>query len=131
MFNFSPYVTEMLCLFLIIGRLHDTFFSSFILVLTPRIGLLTISKLAFTEYLPVFLVMFYIIWLVMVITMMDHVIYNASYNLFAALLIEIENGGAQKYFSDAVTHSFEFCCIILLYFPNRAWFWSSNMQWNT
>lgn len=59
--------------------------------------------------------MFYIIWLVMMITMMDHIIYNASYNLFAALLIEIENRGAQKYFSDAESHTSEFCCIIFFY----------------
>lgn len=64
--------------------------------------------------------MFYIIWLVMMVTVTDHVIYNASYNLFAALLIEIENRGAQKYFSDAGAHSSEFCCIIFFYFPNRA-----------
>lgn len=58
----------------------------------------------------------------MMINMMDHVIYNASYNLFAALLIETENRGAQKYFSDAVTHSSEFYCILFFYFPNRTWF---------
>lgn len=55
----------------------------------------------------------------MMITMTDHVIYNASYNLFSALLIEIENRETQKCFSDAVTHSFEFCCIFIFYFANR------------
>lgn len=42
----------------------------------------------------------------MIITIMYHVIYNASYNLFAALLADIENKGAQNA-SAAVAHRAE------------------------
>lgn len=47
-------------------------------------------------------------WVVMMVTVMYHVIYNASYNVFAVLLVEIENRGAQKCFTAAVMLSPEY-----------------------
>lgn len=43
----------------------------------------------------------------MMTAIMDHTIYNASYNLFAALLAEIENSPAQKCFAANVAHHTE------------------------
>lgn len=55
----------------------------------------------------------------MMITIMYHVIYNASYNLFAALLVETENRGAQKCFTAAVTHSPEYTPVALSLFISQ------------
>lgn len=49
----------------------------------------------------------------MMITVMYLVIYNASHNLFAALLAETEKRGAQKCFTAALTHSSEYILVAL------------------
>lgn len=45
---------------------------------------------------------------VMMITVMYHVTYNASYNVFAVLFVEIENRGARKCFTATVMLSPEY-----------------------